>query len=147
MYAHTGMSDIWVRYNSWKNYHGDITAFNGEHISVWYPEAHIIPAVFDLVWKVFKHVGGEKLGGVLITKIPPGGRVEPHIDSGWHASYYEKFAVQLLGNDKQAFHFEGYSLSAKPGELYTFDNSKTHWVTNDSDSDRMTLIICIRRHS
>lgn len=144
-YVHSGMSDIWVRYNAWENFKGRLADFNKEHISIWYPEAHKIPAVFDLVWKVFRHVEGYKLGGVLITKIPPGGKVQPHIDVGWHPSYYEKFAVQLLGNKEQAFHFEGYSLSAEPGQLYTFDNSKTHWVTNDSASDRMTLIICIRR--
>lgn len=142
---HKSVSDIWVRYNDWANFNGDPQAFNAEHDSVWYPVIDKIPACRALVRKVFKHVKGSKLGGVLITRIPPGGEVKPHIDGGWHAGYYDKFAVQLQGNKDQAFCFEDSRLSAEPGELYTFDNSKLHWVTNDSDEDRMTLIVCIRK--
>jgi hypothetical protein len=143
-YAHASMSDIWVRYNDWSNFNGDGQEFNGPHESVWYPVITEIPAVVDLCNDVMDFVKGIDLGGVLITRIPPGGRVEPHIDLGWHAQHYEKFAVQLMGNKDQAFHFEGAHLSALPGEIYTFDNSQLHWVTNDSDTDRMTIIICIR---
>jgi quercetin dioxygenase-like cupin family protein len=103
-----------------------------------------IPAVWSLARKVKRHVGAKTLGGVLVTKIPPGGRVEPHVDGGWHASHYDKYAVQLKGNAQQAFCFEDSELRPEPGDLYTFDNSKLHWVTNDSDSERMTLIICLR---
>jgi hypothetical protein len=142
---HTKMSDMWLRYNNYQNFNGDLVEFNREHVSVWYDEAHKMPSVMNLVFQVYNYVQGRQLGGVLLTKIPPGGKVEPHVDSGWHASYYEKFAVQLMGNEWQSFRFEGYSLSAQPGELYTFDNSRTHWVTNDSDEDRMTLIICVKR--
>ena len=144
-YQHRQVSDIWVRYNDWANWDGDVQAFNGPHESVWYPVIGRIPAVWSLVRRVMRDVGGRELGGVLITKIPPGGRVEPHIDHGWHARHYEKFAVQLQGNDRQAFCFEDAELRPQPGDLYTFDNSRLHWVTNDSDEDRMTLIICIRR--
>lgn len=142
---HLAVSDIWVRYNPWENFRGDLPKFNEIHMSEWYPVIEKIPAVTGLVHKVVREVGGRQLGGVLITRIPPGGRVEPHIDGGWHAGYYEKFAIQLRGDDKQAFCFEDASLSALPGDLYTFDNSRLHWVTNDSDAERMTLIICIRR--
>lgn len=143
---HKAILDIWVRFNDWSNYEGDSHAFTMlPHESVWYPCADKIPAVRELVYQVFRHVAGEALGGVLITKIPPGGEVLPHIDQGWHAQHYEKFAVQLMGNKDQAFHFEGHELRPMPGDLYTFDNSLLHWVKNDSNEDRMTLIICIRR--
>lgn len=141
---HGGVSDVWVRYNDWSNWDGDVAAFNGPHVSSWYPVVARIPAVWSLVRRVMRDVGGRELGGVLITRIPPGGRVEPHIDHGWHARYYDKFAVQLRGNAQQAFHFEDAELRPEAGDLYTFDNSRLHWVTNDSPEDRMTLITCIR---
>lgn len=144
-YVHSDIHDIWVRFNAWENYDGDLQKFNGSHESKWYPVVNEIPAVKPIVFDVMRFVEGEHLGGVLITKIPPGGSVKPHIDQGWHASTYEKFAVQVKGNQDQAFHFEDGSLSALDGEVYTFDNSKLHWVTNNSHSDRITLIICIRR--
>lgn len=142
---HKAVSDIWVRYNAWENFAGDAAAFNDEHESSWYPVIHEIPAAWSLARRVMRHVRGTKLGGVLITRIPPGGEVAPHIDRGWHAGYYDKYAVQVAGNAQQAFCFEDSDLRPDPGDLYTFDNSRLHWVTNQSDSERITLIICIRR--
>ena len=143
--AHSDVSDIWVRYNAWENYGGDLAAFNAEHESAWYPVVTQIPAVKPLVFDVMRAVEGERLGGVLITRIPAGKMCKPHRDGGWHATYYEKYAVQLASAPGQAFCFEDAQLSAAPGDLYTFDNSKLHWVTNTSEADRMSLIICIRR--
>lgn len=141
---HNGVSDIWVRYRPWSEYTGDWAAFHGEHVSQWYPVIDKIPACRALVRQVFKAVGGKVLGGVLITRIPPGGEVAPHVDGGWHAGYYDKYAIQLMGNQQQAFCFEDSELRPEPGDLYTFDNSRLHWVRNDSDTDRMTLILCVK---
>ena len=136
---HKAVSDIWVRY-------GDAPdACSRPHESHWYPCVTQIPAAWSLARRMYRLVGGKRLGGVLITRIPAGGEVKPHIDHGWHAAFYEKFAVQIAGNKEQAFRFEGESLSAETGESYTFRNDRLHWVTNPSAEDRMTLIICIRR--
>jgi hypothetical protein len=139
-YAHTDMSDIWVRYNDIKNLGPH---FNDEHQSVWYPVADEVPELKKLSDDVLRFVQGDRLGGVLITRIPPGGSVKPHIDYGWHARFYDKFAVQLRADVGQAFCFEGEILQPETGDLYMFDNSKLHWVVNDSPTDRVTMIICI----
>ena len=141
---HGNLDDIWLRYNDFSNFTGDREAFNHEHDSVWYESSDVIP-VKPLVMHLMASVRGERLGGVLITRIPAGGRCLPHIDGGWHAGYYEKFAVQLEGDFKQAFCFDGEEFSAVPGDAYWFDNSQTHWVNNDSEKDRMTMIVCIKR--
>ncbi len=138
-YVHAGVDDIWLRYGR------DVQDMEAPHVSEWYPVVHEIPALWGLVRRVCRAVRATELGGVLITRIPPGGRVEPHVDRGWHAGYYEKIAVQIKGDDEQAFHFEDASLSASDGETYTFDNSRLHWVTNDSDRERITMIVCLRR--
>ncbi|HEY6019257.1 MAG TPA: aspartyl/asparaginyl beta-hydroxylase domain-containing protein [Candidatus Paceibacterota bacterium] len=142
---HNGVSDIWVRFNAWENFDGDAVKFTMQpHASSWYPCIAKIPAAWSLARKVYRRVGGKQLGGILITRIPPHGEVKPHIDSGWHAEHYSKFAIQIKGNKDQAFCFEGESLSPLPGDLYTFNNSHLHWVRNDSDEERITLIMCIR---
>lgn len=143
-YVHGDVSDIWIRYNAIENLENGLDSFNKEHESVWYPSADIL-GVKPLIFDVMRLVQATKLAGVLITKIPSGAMCHPHRDRGWHAETHEKFAVQLAGNDKQAFCFEEAKLVTRPGDLFTFDNSLTHWVTNDSDEDRMTLIICVRR--
>ncbi len=135
---HHGLDDIWVRYADPATMHED-----GSHDSVWYPCADILP-VRDLVFPLMSAVRGERLGGVLITRIKPGQICKPHTDPGWHARYYSKLAVQIEAAPEQCFHFENASLVTKPGDVFAFDNSFTHWVTNDSQSDRITMIVCIR---
>lgn len=142
-YAHAGVSDIWLRYNDLANFKGDLATFNEEHESTWYPSFDLLPAATEIVFNTMRFVFGERLGGVLITKVPPKGRVAPHLDLGWHAKKYQKFAVQICANDEQAFCFDEMQLITAPGDLYTFDNQKLHWVENDSDEDRITMIICI----
>lgn len=141
---HARVSDIWVRYNSIENL--DKGDFNGEHDSVWYPAAKVLP-VRPLLFGLMREVEGERLGGVLITRIPAGANVEPHIDQGWHARYYEKFALQIQAAEGQQFCFEDERLVTRTGDLFTFNNAYTHWVTNASDTDRITMICCIRRSS
>ena len=141
---HKKLDDIWLRYNDWSNYNGDRDKFNSPHDSVCYPSADILN-IKPIAMQIMALVGGERLGGVLIRKIPPGGSCLPHIDTGWHAEYYEKFAIQLQGDLNQSFNFDGESFSAVAGDVYWFDNSFTHWVNNDSDQDRITLIVCIKR--
>jgi hypothetical protein len=133
---HHELSDIWARYAK------DATE-TGPHESVWYPCADLLP-VRDLVYPLMTHVRGDQLGGVLITKIPPGKSCKPHRDPGWHARYYEKFAVQIQSSPGQKFCFEGEELEPMPGDVYWFDNAHTHWVTNPTPHDRITMIVCIK---
>lgn len=140
---HREVSDIWVRYNPLENYHGDMGKFNAEHVSAWYPVAAILTEAKRLAEEVGD---SKKIGAVLITKIPAGCQVYPHADSGWHARYYEKFALQIHGNERQTFHFEGEELITRDGDLFWFDNAHSHWVTNDSDTERVTLIVCTREN-
>jgi hypothetical protein len=142
---HGGISDIWVRYNDFAHFDGDGAKFNGPHDSVWYPVADKLPAIKALAEQVYAIAGGKTLGGVLITRIPPGGIVKPHVDSGWHAAHYEKFAVQIKGNGRQAFCFDDAKLRTYPGDVFTFDNSHEHWVVNESAGERITMIVCLTR--
>jgi aspartyl/asparaginyl beta-hydroxylase (cupin superfamily) len=90
-------------------------------------------------------VGADYLGGVLITRLPPGGMIAPHHDrGGWHAEYLNcKVYVPLWGDDCLNT-CEGEELVMKPGEAWTFDNLKVHSVHNRSTTDRAVLIICMR---
>lgn len=144
VYEHGDVDDIWVRYNAWTNFTGDVAAFNEPHDAVWYPAIESLPSLKPLLFDLMRRVEGERLGGVLITRIPAGKQCRPHRDGGWHAGFYKKFAVQLASAPGQEFCFEGESLAAKPGEVYSFRNEHLHWVTNNSEHDRMTLIACIR---
>jgi hypothetical protein len=135
---HLEVDDIWARYSP------PLSDPSVPHDSVWYPAYGKLPALREIVFGVMGLVQGEKLGGVLITRIPAGHSVKPHVDEGWHANYYDKFAVQVESHQQQAFHYHDGALVTAPGDIYWFNNQDTHWVTNDSPVDRITLIICIK---
>ena len=141
---HSGISDIWIRYRDYKDFNGNWADFNEEHDPIWYEASDAMPAFKDIAFQIMSNVRGERLGGILITRIPPGAGVAPHIDASWHAAYYDKYAVQLESHPDQAFCFDEGEYSASPGEVYWFNNQVTHWVRNDSPIDRITLIVCIR---
>jgi hypothetical protein len=143
-YVHRQVDDIWVRYNAWANFTGDAAAFNGPHESVWYPVVTEVPALWSLARQAKRIAGATELGGVLVTRIPPGGRVEPHIDRGWHAETYRKIGVQISGHEQQAFCFDDAELRPLTGDVYEFRNDITHWVVNDSPVPRITLIVCCK---
>ena len=147
---HRGMSDIWARYNDIEPYRarGDFTGINDPHIPVFYPGWHALPALQDITFELMALVDGEMLGGVLITRIPPGGKIDRHIDRGWHVEYYDKFyfAVESTPGAKFFCETDGgiECLNPEPGDVHLFDNRLPHWVANDSQQDRITAIICIR---
>jgi hypothetical protein len=141
---HLSMTDIWVRYNHWDNLSKGMDAFNGEHDSVWYPEAAYIPEVRPICMHLMAITSGERLGGVLITKVPPGGKIAPHVDRGWHAEYYDKYYVPIQNDEGAVFGFEDGVIRPQLGEAYWFYNGNSHWVENNSQRDRIALIVCIR---
>ena len=136
---HYELDDIWTRFGE-SEY-----AENGQpHDSKWYESADILgikPFVYDL----FRYVEGVELGGVLITRILPGKECKPHVDPGWHAKRYEKFGVQITSAPGQKFCFDNAELETKPGDVFWFDNQFNHWVTNPTEYERITMIVCIRR--
>lgn len=137
---HHGLDDIWARYAPAGTAEGE------PHESVWYPAADVL-GIKQLVLDVMHFVGGVRLGGVLITRIPAGKTCKPHTDPGWHARFYDKFAVQITSAPGQLFCFEGEELESQPGDLYFFDNQYRHWVVNPTPYERVTMIVCIRRET
>lgn len=135
---HLGLDDVWVRFGP------EEEARTGRpHFSVWYPEADVLglkPFLRDLMHSVGKDV----MGGVLITRIPAGASCKPHEDGGWHALHYEKFGVQIASAPGQKFCYDDVAIETKPGDLFWFNNQATHWVTNPTAYERITMIVCLK---
>lgn len=136
---HYGLDDIWARFGDPERAEDGMS-----HESFWYPSADLL-GVKNLCHDVMRTVNGVGLGGVLITRIPAGATCKPHTDLGWHARYYDKFCVQITSAPGQQFCFDDQKLETKPGDLYWFDNQHTHWVTNPTIYERVSMIVCIRQ--
>lgn len=147
---HGEMSDVWVRGNDmapfesgerpWKEY-------SDEFYAIWYPAWDKLPSLKPFIWDLMRKVEGESIGIILITKIPPGKRIYPHTDKGWHVEYHEKFYLSLKSEPGAVFWVDHKGvreeISPKPGDVWLTDNRKLHGVENNSDTDRITVIICI----
>lgn len=143
---HAEMEDIWIRYNDIRPCleSGDLSYFADEHDSIWYPSYYLLPEVHKPIFDIMQAVRGERLGGVLITKLPPGGMIQPHTDAGWHAEYYDKYFVPIQNAKGAVFGFDDGIIDPEEGDVYWFDNSKNHWVANNSIEDRIAMIVCIK---
>lgn len=138
---HYGADDIWVRYNDPSN----LAAGDTPHFAVWYPAYHKLPALRSIIFPLMARFSATQLGGILITRIPPGGSIKPHVDSGWHPAHYPlKLYVVLKGNDKCVNRVGEDRVAMRTGEVWYFDNMVEHAVVNGGDEERITLIICLR---
>lgn len=142
---HGQMSDIWVRFRPREELTSK-EAYGEPHFPVWYPAADLCPSLKQLILRISGAVGSVHLGGVLITRIPPGGEILPHDDRGfWHAEYHNcKVYVPLQANPDCVNVCEDETVTMGVGEAWTFDNLKTHSVHNRGTEDRITLIIAMR---
>ena len=139
---HSEMTDIWVRFGDIKK---GLDHILGPHDSVWYTVSEKMPIELNqLINWLYSEVGGVALGGVLITKLPSGGCIAPHIDSGWHSKEYQKFHVSINTPKNSFFGFPDKNLISENGDINWFRNDVLHWVCNDSDEDRVSMIICIK---
>lgn len=143
---HVGMKDIWVRYNDVTPFiqSGNYTCMNDEHDPIWYPAYYALPQIRPLIFDLMRIVEGERLGGIFITKLAPGERIEKHIDAGWHAGYYDKYYIPIQNAKGATFNFEDGMIEPELGDVYWFDNSVPHWVENNSNEDRISLIVTIK---
>jgi len=143
---HREMEDIWVRFNDVTGFErsGDFSKIVDEHESIWY-EMDILPEVKTICNDIMNYCDGSRLGGVLITRLPSGKNIYPHNDKGWHAEYYQKYYIPIVNTVGSSFYFEdGDIKDPTEGDVWFFDNSFTHWVKNESDTDRIALIVCLK---
>lgn len=143
---HTAMRDIWVRFRDWKEHNPEKPAeFTQQHFPIWYPAYYALPALRPMLFWMMNRTEATHMGGVLITRIPPGERIEPHADVEWHPKFYNcKLYLPLATNSECVFRVEDEEVVMKTGELWWLDNTKEHEVVNDGPTDRMTLITCLR---
>jgi Aspartyl/Asparaginyl beta-hydroxylase len=143
---HAESTDIWLRYRDVESYaiqYGtNMAHFCDEHESVWLPPSELIPAAVAIADQI---AGNMALGGVLLTKLPPGARIARHTDHGWHAEAHDKFYVAVQARPGMKFCWDDGAIEAVDGEVYRFRNDVPHWITNESPVDRISMIVCVRR--
>jgi hypothetical protein len=143
---HRDASDIWVRYFDRDVLTGP-EAYRERHPLVFYPAWSALPGLKPIVKRLIDIEQAHQLGGILITKIPSGGVVDWHHDRGsWHAEYFDrKLYVPLKSNSRCVNYVGTERCVMHAGSAWYFNNLVDHAVENNGDTDRLTLIVCLRR--
>ena len=139
---HAEVSDILLRFQEVPpTREVDVQAVNADHESVPYAAWWLLPEARPLVFGLMNRVSATRLGRVMLTKLRPGCRIPPHVDSAPHSTYYQRHHVTLYTPPECSFRIEDEVLTMRPGECWWVNNALEHEVWNDGDSERIALII------
>lgn len=146
--AHSEVDDIWLRFDPISEAGPDevhkVDQILDSHESINYPAMRMLPQARSLIFGLMGMVEGERLGRCLITRLPPGGVITLHIDSGDHAVYYDRYHIVLMSRAGCVFKCGEEMVNMLTGDVWWFDNSVEHEVINNSDEDRIHLVVDIR---
>ena len=82
-------------------------------------------------------------GRVLLLKLFANKDVSEHTDRGEYLSAVRRFHIPIITNDLVSYTVNGETVNMKEGECWEINNQKPHSVLNDSDIDRVHLLIDI----
>lgn len=146
---HRDVSDIWIRYSD-----ENATASVDRTVDViqdtrpiWYPEWRELPQIRPILFGLMQRVDAYELGRVLITKLPPGGRILPHSDAvGAYTDQKDgaRYHVVLQGLPGSLYRAGDETVNMRSGEAWWFNHLAEHEVINNSADDRIHLLIDVR---
>lgn len=80
---------------------------------------------------------------VVINNMPPHTQILPHIDcrepEGMHTVH-----LVYSTNDEITFDLDGEQLVMKQGNIYSIDNTVTHYVKNDGETNRIHILVLLK---
>lgn len=137
---HTEVDDILVRF-------GDPAAPNvGDTlIADWRNAATFLPQVRPIVFSLMARLEAEQLGRVVITRLASGKKIAPHADVlGRYSQWYSRYHVVLQSYAGAYFECGGEAIEPHSGDVWWVDASKIHAVHNDSEDDRIHMLVDLK---
>lgn len=137
---HQETDDIWVLFNRIPENEAEVVDdLDVIPYSAW-SELPIRAVVLDLM----RRIDGMRLGRVLITRLAPGASIPEHVDQGAPATYYERYHLALQSYPGALNHSGGETVNYRMGEFWHFDNKAPHSIVNNSEDDRIVLIMDVK---
>ena len=136
--AHAEADDIWLRFQA----EGSDMVEGLECVA--YPAWWRLAEARHIVHTLVRQVEGVRLGRVVITRLKPGGRIYPHADGGAPATYYQRYRVALNARPGVTFRAGTEAIEQRTGDIWWFDNTEEHEVVNNSDDDRVVMIVDVQ---
>jgi hypothetical protein len=83
----------------------------------------------------------DRIGRVMLVRLPPGGHVKTHTDTGYYADYYTRFILPLQADHGNWFRVLEDIVWMPSGDVWTFRYQEEHEAKNESKRDRLTLFV------
>lgn len=144
--AHSQVSDILLRFNDIAEYErsGDPKTIVDDREAIPFQAWDALPQVRPIIFDLMRRVEATRLGRVIITKLPPGKTITPHVDGGAPAIYYDRYQIALQSMPGAVFNIGNESSVFRTGEVWWINNRVEHSVINNSPDDRVVMIVDLR---
>lgn len=144
--AHANVSDILLRFNDVGAYlkSGDPKDIVNDREVLPCRAWDLLPQARAIVFDLMRRVEAVQLGRVIITKLPPGKEITPHVDGGAPATWYERYQVALQSLPGALFKIGDETVNFRAGEVWHVNNCILHSVHNNSADDRVVMIVDLR---
>ncbi len=144
--AHSEVSDILLRFNDVSEYEKtkDASTITDDREAIPFPAWDLLPQARQIVFDLMRRVEGTRLGRVIITKLPPGKSITPHVDGGAPATYFDRYQIALQSLPGAMFNIGDEQVNFQSGQVWWIDNCVEHSVINNSADDRVVMIVDIR---
>lgn len=109
-----------------------------------FPAWSELPQLRPLIFDLMRLTEATQLGRVIISRLAPGARIAPHVDEGAPATFYQRYQVALQSHPGALFRIEDETVSFSSGDAYWINNRAEHEVINNSNDDRIALVIDMR---
>jgi hypothetical protein len=114
----------------------------GSKINTTKKDDEIIQYLSEIIYELQEMVNG-KAARILLIRLQAKKNVALHVDGGDYLSTVRRFHIPIITNDKVFYNVNGDSVNMKEGECWEINNFKPHSVNNDSEKDRIHLLIDI----
>lgn len=103
-----------------------------------------LPEFQPIIFNTFSGLYGTRLGGCMIANLPAHSEIKEHSDIGPCALYYDARIHIVLQATDVDFYTGNEVVQMNTGEMWWFDYNKPHHLVNNSDTDRLHLILDIK---
>ena len=97
-------------------------------------------SIENILVKILKYYPKTKLSKTMLTLLPPKTKVKEHIDGGILENVH-RIHVPIVSNKECIFNIDKKDYYFKEGYCFEFDNTRSHYVNNQSNNSRIHLII------
>jgi hypothetical protein len=143
---HVDVDDIMLRFSDTEKCQ-TTTNVIGDDYPVFQPAWKLLPEVQPIILNLMRWTKAYELGRVLITRLPPGGRILPHADKD--GSYVQaddraRYHVVLQGLPGSLYTTGDETVQMLTGEIWWFNAYEVHHIENNSIDDRIHLLVDVR---